>query len=315
MLSGPILNLMKCTRLIKDRQKVGGNSTLLNYPCGQCKACRITKRQQWTYRLLLEAREHKFVYFVTLTYNDECLPENGSLKKSDLQDWIRSVRKRSGKKIRYYAVGEYGERKTKRPHYHIMVFSDEEFPLKYGLVKERGRYMEKVVDSDFNRAWFKDCRVSVDPIFSGPDFAKVAGYVSGYVVKKITNMDSVNQLFGDGVERTPEFALMSRKPGIGLDDRYLVRIAAAIKKLEIDVTKIQMCRINGKLYPLHRNVKDRLVKLVGTQKTELVVALLRDLRIRKEIRNSDMETQMIEELENEIRAKRFAEKLRKTKVA
>lgn len=45
------------------------------------------------------------------------------LSKSDLQKFLKRLRKAYGKKVRYFACGEYGP-KTFRPHYHLLFFFD-----------------------------------------------------------------------------------------------------------------------------------------------------------------------------------------------
>ena len=59
-----------------------------------------------------------------LTYDDEHLPENGSLRKKDAQDFFKRLRtelSEQGRRIRTYYVGEYGETYF-RPHYHAVIF-------------------------------------------------------------------------------------------------------------------------------------------------------------------------------------------------
>lgn len=85
---------------------------------------------------------HPFNYFITLTYNDLNLPlvdnydeKLGSLEKHSnlvvrhLQLFFKRLRKR-GFKIKYLAAGEYGS-KTKRAHYHLILFSDTQLDLNY----------------------------------------------------------------------------------------------------------------------------------------------------------------------------------------
>lgn len=71
-------------------------------------------------RCVHEAQLHEQNSFITLTYNDENLPEWGSLHKPDLQKFFKRLRKQKGK-FRYYACGEYGET-TQRAHYHVCLF-------------------------------------------------------------------------------------------------------------------------------------------------------------------------------------------------
>ena len=98
------------------------NMAELIVPCGKCLACKISKVREWSVRMLHELSSHEDSSFITLTYQNEFLPENGSLKKTHLQLFFKRLRKAiHPKKIRYYAVGEYGDI-TMRPHYHIILF-------------------------------------------------------------------------------------------------------------------------------------------------------------------------------------------------
>ena len=81
---------MKCLSMVRTSDKKTGG--WLDYPCGQCIACRLRKRQEWTFRILLEMRSYQYSYFVTLTYNDEVIPEKGSLRKKDLQLFLKRLR-------------------------------------------------------------------------------------------------------------------------------------------------------------------------------------------------------------------------------
>lgn len=113
---------MACHRPINIRVK----DTRINVPCGRCAACLSNKRNEWTFRLTVEERHSRSAHFVTMTYNDSHLPikqGTATLLKSDLQKYFKRVRKHT-KDLRYYAVGEYGE-KYQRPHYHAIVFNAE----------------------------------------------------------------------------------------------------------------------------------------------------------------------------------------------
>ncbi len=62
------------------------------FPCGQCMPCRINRSRVWQHRIELEMLDHPWSSFVTLTYNDECMPKDGSLKLTDLQGFIKRLR-------------------------------------------------------------------------------------------------------------------------------------------------------------------------------------------------------------------------------
>ena len=82
----------------------------LNIPCGQCIGCRLDRSRDWATRCVHEASLHENNSFITLTYNNENLPEDRSLHKKDFQDFMKRLRKKfHNKKIRYYHCGEYGE--------------------------------------------------------------------------------------------------------------------------------------------------------------------------------------------------------------
>lgn len=103
---------MQCTNL----QNVKG----VMRPCGKCLGCKISLTTDWTIRNCCEFAYYEHSAFVTLTYNDENLPDNYSLSKVELQNFFDNLQHKfkdyDGRKIRYYACGEYGD-DTQRPHY------------------------------------------------------------------------------------------------------------------------------------------------------------------------------------------------------
>ena len=87
--------------------------------CGQCYECKTERARNWTYKIWLESLSHKEKCFITLTYKDD---DNGKkqVSKEEIQDFIKKLRKHTKKKIKYFAAGEYGEKRG-RPHYHIII--------------------------------------------------------------------------------------------------------------------------------------------------------------------------------------------------
>lgn len=156
--------------------------------CGRCRPCRINRSRLWVGRMILESLEHPANSFVTLTYNDRNLPVDGCISKRAVQLFLKRLRQEIYPRIvRYYAVGEYGERSW-RPHYHLILF---------GLSPTETQVLEKSWPYGF--------------IHVGTAESASMGYVSGYIMKGMTNTKDL-RLAG----RSPEFSLMSRKPGIGL---------------------------------------------------------------------------------------------------
>lgn len=99
-------------------------------PCGHCTLCKNRKVNEWKIRAVCET-----VYssspplFLTLTFNNENLPEQG-LDKRHVQLFLKRLRFRLGESnLRYFAVGEYG-RNYFRPHYHLIFWN---FPHFYDL--------------------------------------------------------------------------------------------------------------------------------------------------------------------------------------
>lgn len=171
----------------------------LEVPCGQCIGCRVTKARQWAVRCVHEASQHKENCFVTLTYNDENMP--GEVKVRDVQLFMKRLRQRTGVKMRYFCVGEYGERFS-RPHYHLLLFGFDFRDKKYwcgsGLSRQ---YRSELLES----LW------TVGYSTVGTVTPASASYVAQYCTKIITGKKA-KEHYG---ERAPEFAVMSRRPGIG----------------------------------------------------------------------------------------------------
>lgn len=109
-------------------------------PCGRCYDCQRVKRNEYFFRSVIEYNHYKndlkgSVYFVTLTYSDDKLPQmplpDGStipaFQRTHIRSFIKYLRiwlKRHGylyKDIKYLVCSEYGS-VTKRPHYHALLF-------------------------------------------------------------------------------------------------------------------------------------------------------------------------------------------------
>ena len=188
----------------------------IEIPCGKCLQCRLQYSREWADRCMLELKSHdpNECWFVTLTYDDDHIHDYGHdifpgiLRKEDFQDFMKRLRDHCyrdfpGKDIRYFMCGEYGSH-TFRPHYHAIIYS---LPLpdikpfcktKKGFQLFESEYVEKI---------WKNGRVLI-----GKVSWDTCAYTARYVLKKATGIkpdDYINQ----GL--TPEFTLMSRKPGIG----------------------------------------------------------------------------------------------------
>ena len=110
--------------------------------CGTCINCRINQREEWAVRLTHELKYYDSACFVTLTYSDENLPDNCSIRIKDLQNYFHYLRKderMKNKNIKYFACAEYGDKGGEvlagryagafihRPHYHAIIFGLDPF--------------------------------------------------------------------------------------------------------------------------------------------------------------------------------------------
>jgi len=213
------LKQMGCTRPINAYKGPGGvvfNSrqgySRLQLKCGQCIGCRIDKARAWTIRLVHEGQMHASSCFVTLTYDDEHLPEDGSLVKKHFQNFAKKVRRDVGK-FSYYHVGEYGP-KTLRPHYHACIFGqDFRLPELPWVPFDRRGYMYR--SPVLEQLWTKGNSTI------GPFNEQTAAYCARYVISKATGPKAdteyqrVNLETGEVHQVVPEYATMSRNPAIG----------------------------------------------------------------------------------------------------
>ena len=81
----------------------------------------VSQSRYLAVRCMHEASMHMFNSFVTLTYDDNHLPEYNSLNYKHFQDFMKRLRK-SNNGVRFYMCGEYGE-DFSRPHYHALLFN------------------------------------------------------------------------------------------------------------------------------------------------------------------------------------------------
>lgn len=181
-------------------------------PCGQCIGCKLDKSRHWATRCVHEAQMHEENSFLTLTYNDDNLPQHGSLEKKHVVDFMKRLRDSiSPKKIRSFGCMEYGER-LKRPHYHILIFGHT-FDDQVLLKEYRGhRYY---ISEKLDKLWKKGYCVIGHVNF------ETAAYVSRYVTKKLTGPQaedhySIVDEYGEIIQLEPEQSIaVSRRPGIG----------------------------------------------------------------------------------------------------
>lgn len=194
------------------------SADLLTIPCGRCLECRLKKTRDWAVRCMHEAQLWDHSYFVTLTMDDVSVESRRNLWPTpspwsvDVRDWQRFAKRlrKLHPGFRFLASGEYGG-ESLRPHYHACIFN---LPLK-DLMHWK--------------------TVNGNPLYLSPTIAKVwpfgihsigqvtfesAAYVAKYTIKKrsgaqfASHYERVDPSTGECWQVKPEFAVMSRRPGL-----------------------------------------------------------------------------------------------------
>ncbi len=194
---------------------LGYRDKVIKLPCGRCIGCRLQRSKNWAIRCLHESKMHQESSFVTLTYDPRHLPTDENLSVDEHKLFVKRLRKYYdkyySKRFKFYMAGEYGEN-FGRPHYHYCFFGID-FPDKKKWRKNHMNQQVYVSDT-LSKIWGKgNCEI-------GSVTFESAAYVARYICKKI-NGDMAEEhykhvtLKGELVNRTPEFNIMSRRPGIG----------------------------------------------------------------------------------------------------
>jgi len=202
--------MAQCT----DLRRVPNTKSLV--PCGKCFNCRTNFQNRWCTSLALEAVHHKNdIHFITLTYDDDNYPKDGSISKEEVQKFMkrlrryveyyythlpanRSVSKDVIPKLKYFAVGEYGSR-TGRAHYHLILYGFDSalHPVEYFI----------------DKAWTKGfTRVDMP---KSKDVSKAIRYLTKYITKSLVSTD-INEEEDDKEKpaRQKEFSLKSHSLGL-----------------------------------------------------------------------------------------------------
>lgn len=163
-------------------------------PCNICMACRINKATMWADRLCHELESWSESAFLTITYDNNNLPPNGSLEKNEIKLFIKRLRWHYEKPIKYYICGEYGPN-TMRPHYHGIFFGIGTKDLKYFGYE----------------AWQKKC--SLQNFHTDICIPETIRYTTKYLHKKMPGKKGREEY--EKLKIEPPFALMSK--GLGKD--------------------------------------------------------------------------------------------------
>lgn len=233
--------------IVFKRKDAGRLSLPISLPCGRCIGCRIDKSRDWAVRSYHESSLFNYNSFITLTYDENHIPENNNLVKDEISKFMKEIRRDikgidivSGAKnpypIRYFGCGEYGENFS-RPHYHICLFNYD-FLDRYYWAKINGNKYYR--SETLEKYWIKGISLISDFTF------KTAAYVARYITKKIggdkakVHYAIVEEESGEiKGYRNKEYVAMSRMPGIG--NRW-------IKKYNQEVYNKDYVVVDGKIY-------------------------------------------------------------------
>lgn len=204
-------------------------------PCGKCPSCLKRRAFSWVFRLKQELAVSTTSAFITLTYAPETVPltEMGlrTLDKTDHQKFMKRLRKmhhthfENEDKVRYYAVGEYGERDG-RPHYHYIMFNVDK------RINESTELYQHAI-------WKKGI------VHVGTVTARSIAYVTGYM-----NKTAYTNPFADGDDRQKEWSCMSK----GLGANYLTENRK--KKWKKDLNPYMVIE-DGKKVPIPRYYREK----------------------------------------------------------
>lgn len=243
------------------------------FKCGKCVGCLKDRRDEWSMRVMDEARVRGPLNcsFLTLTYDVEHIPMPPHVSKEALRLFIRRLRKAHPElKIKYFGCGEYGD-KGGRPHYHLIIFGYNFPDRKFYSKNKSGDRRYK--SDELERLWpFGLCEV-------GDVTHRSAGYCASYLVKSGGQGPLWNDGTGvDPVRLAPPFQAMSTHPGIGAN--YFERYGAhdfAFDFHLVEGSKRKIPRYYEKLF--RRGVDD--------ESREANRAQLEDLKVARELKSAE----------------------------
>jgi hypothetical protein len=170
--------------------------------------------------------------FLTLTYSDSNL-QSPRLDYGHFQRFLKRLRERTGVKLSYFVTGEYGE-KTKRPHWHCIIFGWRPPDCVYLRSNDGGDliYTSALVDDLWG---YNDPEVKPNEV--GDVTFESAGYVARYAAKKLVHGD-------DGHDYEP-ISKKSTRPAIGV---------SWLKKYWTDVFNHGNCEVMTKNGPVSSSI-------------------------------------------------------------
>lgn len=259
---------MRCSHpVIRNVHFTDGTVGKIMTPCTVCNNCRKNFAHMWGCRVYHESLSYDKCAFVTLTYSPEKLPIGShgypTIDIDDVQKFFKSWREYIyPEKIRYFVGCEYTPQ-NHLPHYHCAVFGASIWD-----------------DRIFKNHVARDGGYSVDCKFWDKGFVHVgnlepgsANYVAGYALKKVSG--SRNRDFYKNLGITPPRALMSRRPGIGLE---------FVEKYKDVMLRLGSTTVDGTVVSLPRYYIDK----IGYRDTSDYIEMRDDLIVKADARHIKM---------------------------
>jgi len=139
--------------------------------------------------------------FITLTYNDDNLGDN-KLNYKDFQDFMKRLRSKEPQlEISYFVTGEYGE-KSKRKHWHAIIFNWEPPDKIHQFTTDRGDrvFTSSLLDSLWGHGETKTGAVTIES----------AGYTARYSAKKLVHGKDQNHDYTPISKKSSKHAIGKR---------------------------------------------------------------------------------------------------------
>lgn len=248
----------------------------MKVPCNKCIACEALRSVKQAVQMACELHTTSGQsHFITLTYDDENLPDDYSVHVDHLQKFLKKLRYYLKKnnipgKLRYTGRGEYGS-ETSRPHYHLAAFNlnlndlelYKELPCDGGTYN---LYESPIIEKIWGQG---SCKLVT------------LGYENSLYIAQHHFAEKVDQEIPDHeqriihpvtkkliTQRNKDFSTYSSKPGIGREyfEKYFTEIfqsdSIIIKGMETSVPNYFVKLLKDKSPELFEEVKEkRLVKI------------------------------------------------------
>lgn len=185
-------------------------SKYINVPCGVCPECIAVRQMNWVQRIQCESMTNH-LFFVTLTYNSDCLPlcstsTGYDIRYADVSDVQKMFKRLRYKKVlprpfRYFGVSELGKSRG-RPHFHFIILLPKEKTDSFADCLQLESVLFRAILHEWRRNYGSDKK---------PDYRPLCTYVRKMIRGKIrTNYDChyVNPVLSSGQEADVAFYVL-----------------------------------------------------------------------------------------------------------